>query len=38
MCEVDLDEDELASLLEGRRQTCPFFRLDDEYAGVRKQM
>lgn len=37
LCEMDLDEDELAGLLAGRRADCPYFRFGDEYAVVRKQ-
>ncbi|MBE5869168.1 MAG: hypothetical protein E7293_09480 [Lachnospiraceae bacterium] len=37
-CLVNLDEDELVRFLTDRFSDCPYFRLDDEYAVVRKQM
>ena len=36
-CLVNLDEDEQASFLSGNMRSCPYYRLDDEYAVVRKQ-
>lgn len=38
VCEVNLDEDEMSSFLRGSVESCPYYRLDDEYAVVRKQM
>lgn len=38
VCEASLDEDEMYRFLAGRTSSCPYFRLDDEYAVVRKQM
>lgn len=37
-CLVNLDEDEMGRFLENTFQDCPYFRLDDEYAVVRKQL
>lgn len=36
-CLVSLDEDEYISSLSNPSYRCPYFRLDDEYAVVRKQ-
>lgn len=38
MCEVNLDEDEMARFMEDRFYDCPYYRLGDEYMIVRKQM
>lgn len=38
VCEVNLDEDEMSRFLRGSVEGCPYYRLDDEYAVVRKQM
>ncbi len=37
-CLVNLDEDEMMRFLTDRFNECPYFRLDDEYAVVRKQL
>lgn len=37
-CEVDMDEDDAARLMQGHYKECPYYRLDDEYAVVRHQM
>lgn len=37
MCAVDMDEDEVFTLLQGKKQSCPYFRQGDEYTIVRKQ-
>ena len=37
-CLVNLDEDEMERFLRGTNWDCPYFRLDDEYAVVKKQM
>ncbi len=37
-CLVNLDEDEMYRFLTGDNHTCPYFRLDDEYGVVRRQM
>ena len=38
-CEVDLDEDEMEKFLTDSFQGgCPYYRLEDEYRTVRKQM
>ncbi|MGN0136417.1 DUF6472 family protein [Anaerotignum sp.] len=37
-CEVNLDEDEMQKFLTDTFQGCPYYRLEDEYKTVRKQM
>lgn len=37
-CEVDMDEDDAARLMQGHYRECPYYQLDDEYAVVRHQM
>ena len=37
ICEVDLDEDEMAGFAAGHVERCPYFRFGDEYTIVRKQ-
>lgn len=37
-CLVNLDEDEMARFVRGSFEGCPYFRMDDEYKVVRKQM
>lgn len=37
-CLASMDEDEYAALLSGKHSGCPFYRKDDEYGIVRKQM
>ena len=36
-CEVNLDEDELYRFLSGSNNSCPYFRLEDEYKLARRQ-
>ena len=38
VCEVDLDEDEMALFLRDSFVNCPYFQFSDEYKIVRKQM
>ena len=38
ICLVNLDEDEFGKFLTGSFQSCPYYRLDDEYQVVRHQM
>ena len=38
VCEANLDEDEMSAFLRCAEFACPYYRLDDEYAVVRKQM
>ena len=38
ICEVDLDEDEMERFLRDGFRNCPYYRLEDEYRTVRKQM
>ena len=37
-CEVDMDEDDAARLMQGHYKECPCYQNDDEYAVVRHQM
>ena len=37
ICTADMDEDDYSRLFSSNFKRCPFFRLDDEYAVVRKQ-
>lgn len=38
ICEMNLDEDEMARFIKGNFNSCPYFQIDDEYKIVRKQM
>ena len=38
VCTANLDEDEYVRLLSSNFKGCPYFRLDDEYGIVRKQI
>lgn len=38
VCMVNLDEDEACRFLSGNNYNCSYFRLDDEYGVVKKQM
>ena len=38
VCAVNLDEDEMQRFLSESNYSCPYFRLDDEYGIVKKQM
>ena len=38
VCSASLDEDEMARFLQDSHFQCPYYRLGDEYAVVRKQM
>ena len=37
VCIMNLDEDEYASMLQGKKNRCPYFRFYDEYKSVQKQ-
>lgn len=37
-CEVNLDEDEMMRFMASSYRQCPYYRLEDEYQTVRKQM
>ena len=37
-CMVNLDEDDLARMLSGSADSCPYFQMYDEYKIVRKQI
>lgn len=36
-CVIDMDEDELYSVISNKRRGCPYFRMGDDYTIVRKQ-
>lgn len=38
VCDMDLDEDEMVKFLSSSFSDCPYYRLDDEYQIVRRQM
>ncbi len=38
VCEMDLDEDEMARFLADNFRDCPYYQPGDEYLVVRKQM
>ena len=38
VCEMDLDEDEMARFMTGTFHDCPYFQYGDEYRIVKKQM
>ena len=38
VCDVDMDEDDAARLMQGHYKECPYYQNDDEYAVVRHQM
>lgn len=37
ICEINLDEDEMARFMQNTVFDCHYYRLDDEYGIVRKQ-
>lgn len=38
VCEANLDEDDMVRFLGNQSFNCPYYRLDDEYQVVRRQM
>lgn len=38
VCEMRLDEDEMARFLSSRTSSCPYYRFYDEYKSVHKQI
>ncbi len=38
VCDVSLDEDEMAAFVAGNTGRCPYFRYYDEYKSVHKQI
>ncbi|MEG1441895.1 MAG: DUF6472 family protein [Oscillospiraceae bacterium] len=38
ICEMNLDEDEMGKFLRHSFNNCPYYRFNDEYAIVRKQI
>ena len=37
VCEINPDEDEMLRFMQGTNDSCPYYRLGDEYSVVRKQ-
>lgn len=37
-CQIYLDEDEMSRFMSGRYKECPYFRFDNEYKIVNKQI
>lgn len=37
-CLASMDEDDYYYLVSGSKKSCPYYRLDDEYGIVKKQM
>lgn len=37
-CHVNLDQDEMLKFLSNSFDNCPYFRLNDEYTTVKRQM
>lgn len=37
-CQINLDEDEMERFLKDENNVCPYYRLEDEYKTVQKQM
>lgn len=38
VCQMKLDEDEMYRFLQGKNQSCPYYRYYDEYKSVHKQI
>ncbi|MBO5387153.1 MAG: hypothetical protein J6A59_03320 [Lachnospiraceae bacterium] len=38
VCDVNLDEDEMARFMSDKYYNCPYYKYGDEYSVVRKQM
>ena len=38
VCNMSLDEDEMASFLQARTSSCPYYRKYDEYKSVHKKI
>ena len=38
VCNMNLDEDEMARFLSGTHSACPYYRYYDEYKSVHKQI
>ena len=38
VCQVSLDEDEMAAFVAGQTSRCPYYRYYDEYKSVHKQI
>ena len=38
ICQMDLDEDEMARFMMNKVNGCPYFRFGNEYTIVRRQM
>mgnify|MGYP004624909303 CR=1 FL=1 len=37
ICDISLDEDEMADFIYGQTRNCPYYRYYDEYKSVQKQ-
>ena len=37
LCDINMDEDDLARLMQDEHAACPYYRNGDEYAVARKQ-
>ena len=37
VCDISLDEDEMADFIYGQTRNCPYYRYYDEYKSVQKQ-
>ena len=37
ICDISLDEDEMADFIYGQTRSCPYYRYYDEYKSVQKQ-
>lgn len=37
-CEMPLDEDEMYRFIQGKQNSCPYYKLGDEYTIVKKQI
>ena len=38
VCDMDIDEDDYARIIQGHNRQCPYYRHEDEYQIVRHQM
>lgn len=38
VCDVSIDEDEMARMMADHHYSCPYYKYGDEYSVVRKQM
>ena len=38
VCLMELDEDEMYRFIQGKQNSCPYYKLGDEYTIVKKQI